>query len=43
MPDLGLHCLPISHQKDARLKWLHVNVHIDVDIRSCDKGQHTRL
>ena len=20
--DLGLHCLPLSHKKDARLKWV---------------------
>ena len=21
--DLGLHCLPMSHKKDARLKWIN--------------------
>ena len=23
--DLGLHCLPMSHKKDARLIWVKVN------------------
>ena len=22
--DLGLHCLPISHKKDARLTWVNI-------------------
>ena len=24
--DLGLHCLPVSHKKDARLKWVNMNL-----------------
>ena len=24
--DLGLHCLPMSHKKDARLIWVSLNV-----------------
>ena len=25
--DLDLHCLPVSHEKDARLKWVKTSMH----------------
>ena len=29
--DLGQHCLPMSHKKDARLIWVKIAVHEGLD------------
>ena len=40
--DLGLHCLPMSHKKEARLNWLNLCILVCASSNASDQPAHTR-